>query len=269
MRTYSLLLFIHVAVVSSTWADEIDVSTQTPLLEESSLGTPVVAHTLWASVVARHPEDGHPLLVTGTWSAGGDAPIFVFDHTTNSLDTVPIDAQGTYGVTPGPDGWVYIGTVSDAALYRYHLVKKELEQIGRPAPSESWLYNLLVVDDRYVLGGTYGSGRLAGFDLREKELVDFGPMNPPERYVCATAPGPEGTVYCGIGSHAELVHFDPKTGERKNLLPEKYAENVFVYDLRRDGPYLYALLLFDQRVLLFDTRTNQLVHDFGKGSALV
>ncbi|HPA46247.1 MAG TPA: hypothetical protein PLG59_00195 [bacterium] len=269
MRKKSLFFFLLVAISSSHLIAEIVVSERKPLLKEVSLGTPVVAHTLWGSVVARDPVDRHPLLVTGTWSAGGDAPVFIFDFKSNTLERVPVDTQGTYGLVQGPDGWIYIGTVTDGSLYRYHLEKKTLENLGRPAPTEVWLYNLVNIDNRYILGGTYGGGRLAGFDLQKGELVDFGAMNPPECYVSGTAPGPNGTVYCGIASHAQLVHFNPQTGERTKLLPEQYLENSFVNQLLREGPYLYALLLFDNRIIVFDTRTNEMIRDFGPGSSMI
>ena len=264
-----MALLAILVCVSAAGDSEITVAERSPLAEETALGTPIVAYTLWTSVVARHPEDGRALLVTGTWSAGGNAPVLVFDPKRKTVDRVVVDAQGTYGITPGSDGWVYIGTVSDAALYRYHLVSKKLEKLGRPSPSESWLYNLLVIDSRYVLGGTFGGGRLAGLDLRDNKLIDFGAMDPPERYVCATAPGPDGTVYCGTGSRAGLIHFDPATGEKKDILPSDYSENSFAYTLRRDGQYLYASVIFDNRILIFDTRTDRLVHDFGKGSSML
>ena len=269
MRCFSVIVIILSSIVSPIGWASITTSEQSPLLEEISLGAPVTAHTLWGSIVARHPEDNRALLITGSWCAGGNAPVFVFDYAQNSLDIIPVDAQGTYGVVQGSDGCIYIGTVQTATLYRYDLIKKTLQKIGKPSAEETWLYNLVAIGNHYVLGGTFGGGRLAGYDLKQKRLVDFGPMNPPDQYVSATAPGPDNTVYCGIASHAELIHFYPQTGNRKKLLPEKYLNNSFINGLRRDGDFLYALALFDNRILVFDTRTDELLHDFGENSSMV
>lgn len=264
------VIFFYLFSVLQSPAEQLQCSDREPLLEEVSLGTPVIAYTLWGSTIARHPEDGRVLLVAGTWSAGGDAPILIFDPEKKTVLKVPIhEAQGTYGVLQGPDKNIYISTVNNATLYRYNLLTESLEELGKPSPTQVWLYNLVAVSQRYLLGGTYGEGRLAGYDLQEKKLVDFGRMKPPEAYVCATAPGPNDTVYCGMGSHAGLIHFDPATGGKKEILPPEFSENSFVYTLRRDGDYLYASVLFDNRILVFDTRNDRLVHDFGPNSSMI
>jgi hypothetical protein len=76
-------------------------------------------------------------------------------------------------------------------------------------------------DGTIWIGGVYRPG-LFSYNPETQELVDHGRMDDQERYLSNIAFDDQGWVYCGMGTaRANIVAFNPATGDRHQLVPEE------------------------------------------------
>ena len=66
-----------------------------------------------------------------------------------------------------------------------------------------------------------------------------------------------GKIYVGVGSHAHLIELDPKTGEKKDILPAKYSRFEFCYTVNIVGGKLFALPTNPPEAIVMDPRTHE------------
>ncbi|HEX9971697.1 MAG TPA: WD40 repeat domain-containing protein, partial [bacterium] len=71
----------------------------------------------------------------------------------------------------------------------------------------------------------------------------------------------EGKIFCGIGSHAQIVEYDLATGNKTAFLPEQYQKRSFVYYSDRFKDLLYAVVVPEPVILFFDPMTHQLLRE--------
>ncbi len=75
--------------------------------------------------------------------------------------------------------------------------------------------------DGLIYAGTYPTSHLVSFDPRTKAMRDFGQLDPEEKYFNYLVFDAEGWAYAGLGTaRYNIVAFHPKTGERRQLVPE-------------------------------------------------
>ncbi|MBN2311161.1 MAG: PQQ-like beta-propeller repeat protein [Candidatus Hydrogenedentes bacterium] len=75
--------------------------------------------------------------------------------------------------------------------------------------------------DGTVYAGTYPESHLLAFNPDTRELVHLGQLDPEEKYPLSIASDSAGWLYAGIGTAgANLVAFNPATGERRQLVDE-------------------------------------------------
>ncbi len=94
---------------------------------------------------------------------------------------------------------------------------------GVPAPSESCYTGSAFADgpDGLIYAGSHPHCHLVSFDPRTKKMADYGPMDPQEHYFSYLAFDSAGWAYCGIGTaRCNIVAYNPKTGERRQIVPE-------------------------------------------------
>ena len=135
---------------------------------------------------------------------------------------------------PFPDGYVqypFASLVSRAGKFYLGAGKLFLEfdpVAGRfsyhtePWPDElNMAFSLAEAPDGLIYFASHPSCRLFCFDLATREVRHLGRMDDREKYVGTMAVDAAGWVYLGIGTerHA-LVAFDPRTGTRRQFVPE-------------------------------------------------
>jgi hypothetical protein len=207
-----------------------------------SLGSPLKDVLLIGGTVAPGP-DGRPVL----WSAstGEPARLNAVDPATGrTLLSQPLDGSpGAYAVVAAPDGTIYVGAYDSGRLYRRPPgPDSAVEDLGRPLPSEDYIWRLAVDDEGRVFGGTYTGGRVFGYDPSTGEVRDYGQAVPGIRYVRSIAVRGR-FVYAGTQPDAHVVEIDKDTGERRDLpLPEGIGDGVGIttYDLNAYAGRLYA-----------------------------
>ncbi len=238
-----------------------------------NLGQPVLAWTIWGRMLATRP-DGGRALVCGTWVGSGTARLIVYYPDQSRIRYILCPGtHGSYGLAQGLDGTIYIGCTEGGKLLRWDWESDRAELIGSPCPGTRWLYNLTVAEDGKLYGGTYPGARVGMYDPATGRMRDYGPMRPPSEYVSGICTGPGGKIFCGIGNGAStagaaVIVLDPRTGRKHDILPKKYVNNSFA-KVYRVGDYIACFLQFDNRTVIFDGVTEELIQDFGPNSGIM
>ncbi len=224
-----------------------------------NLGTPVKSMTIWGRLLVQDPVTGRSVLYAGTYTGEGWARLIRFDYALNSTQYFTLTGtKGGYGLCEGPDGKIYVGTVQSGRIFSFDPRTQELVDHGS-AVGEEFVWTLQTGPDGRIYGATYPTARAVVLDPVDGRIRDLGRMHPTELYCRDLAVADNGRVFCGIGSHADLVAYDPSTGERRSILPEVYKTNSFVYTVMSEGNIIYAFLHFDEIVLIFDAETYDLL----------
>lgn len=207
-----------------------------------SLGSPLQDVLLIGGTVGPGPH-GSPVL----WSASSGEParLNAVDPATGStLLSQPLEgAPGSYAVVAAPDGTIYVGTYSTGSLYRRRPgPDSTVENLGRPLPSESYIWRLAVDDEGRIFGGTYPGGRVFGYDPATGHVRDYGQLLPGLQYVRSIAVW-GSRIYAGTQPDAHVIEIHKETGERRMLpLPDAIGvgAGITTYDLNAYNGWLYA-----------------------------
>ncbi|WP_164462220.1 Ig-like domain-containing protein [Bacillus sp. FJAT-42376] len=200
-------------------------------------------------------ENGRPSAYTVL--AGRPALLVVTDVETEQIKRIiPLpEAEAAWAVTVASDGTVYAGSTPNGTLYKYVPGSSEAEVLGKPVPKQTVIWDLTAGENGKVYGGTYFDGHIFEYDPA-KGFTDFGEMVPGEEYVRSVAYDPEeNAVYAGVGAHAHLIKYNIKTGEKRNVLPEKYKSYISVYDLQIQGGKLFIKLEPEFKLVVADKKT--------------
>ena len=220
MKTLRLLFFAACGFLASSLVAE----TNTGHFE--SLGIPVRVGGLMGCIV-------------GPNGRGGEALYFNFNQTAGKLFLVQVDPDtgaarqfdtpegpGAWAFIAGPDERIYLGTWDGGLVLRFDPKQpdKQIEVVGKPSPTESYLWQYDIGKDGKLYACTYPQAKLVSFDPKTGAMEDLGRMHPTEMYARSLAVGPNGKVYVGIGTTiGDLVVFDPATKQHRSLLPPGLA----------------------------------------------
>lgn len=151
------------------------------------------------------------------------------------------DEYGAHGMTAGPDGNVYIGTLPHAHLLKLDPKAGTLEDLGRPAPTEQYIWELTTGSDGNVYGVTYPEARLVRYDPVRKTSEDLGRMDPLEQYARWIAASDDGFLYIGIGTvKANIAAYEIATGRSRRILPEAYQTPALARVYRGEDGRVYG-----------------------------
>ncbi len=173
-------------------------------------------------------------------------------------------ATGVRGITVATDGSVYIGTHTSGNIYRYDPMTEQLEDIGN-AIGITHIYKLVSGKNGEIYGATYHQNPALGskvFKYHPKTgFEDYGTMVEGENYAMSLAyDGDKHKLYVGIGAHPALIVYDIATGEKKDILPEKFKDNKYVEEMRFVGNRLFAKMNPSKEMPVFDTDSYELVN---------
>jgi streptogramin lyase len=141
--------------------------------------------------------------------------------------------DGAWGFHLGLDRRIYFGTWGRGQVLRFDPKHpdKGIVLLGSPSATETYIWVYCTGPDGKLYGGTYGNAHLVRVDPATDKLEDLGRMDDREEYTRSIA-ADDRYVYVGAGfARANLIRFDPKTGEHVSIWPD---------DLRVTGcPSLY------------------------------
>lgn len=156
------------------------------------------------------------------------------------------------------DNIVYLGTAPQGELFSYDPKGRVLQSLGRPCPTETYLWSLVEGSDGRIYGGTFPGARLFCYDPRTKTSRDLGRMDPDEPYARFVAADSKGYVYVGTGpGHANITAYRIADGHSLQLFHSKHEPSGFpslfamanqVYYSSEDNK-TYALNGFDAQEL--------------------
>lgn len=135
---------------------------------------------------------------------------------------------GAWAMTLGPDGQVYVGSLSKAHIQRVDWAQRKLVDMGRPSDTEQYIWQLAVGSDKKLYGCTYPQAKLVRFDPATGKGEDLGRMDDAELYARSVAADDKGFVYIGIGTEKmHLVAYEIATGEHRDILPAELVKPGF------------------------------------------
>lgn len=200
---------------------------------------------------------------------GKPAHLIGFDLKTNKLVTdLPLDnMDGAWGATVASDGSFYAGG-GGGHLYRYVPGSPAAEDLGKALGTETYIWDLAAGEDGTIYGASYPGCRIFSYHP-EKGFTDVskGPLVEKENYARSVVYDKAARkIYAGVGSHAHLIELDIETGNKRELLPEKYFNQEFVYDMRMvEGPNgenrLLANVTNIGKTLIYNLKSGRLEHE--------
>lgn len=167
-------------------------------------------------------------------------------------------------MVPSTDNWLYIGG-SNGHLYRTRPGSQQMEDLGLALEGTAEILTLAPGKNGEIFGGTYPTGKVFRYHSQDGFTDIAGQIVPGENYVRSLAyQSATGQIYAGVGSHAHLLEVNPKTGAKKEILPQKYFGREFVYYMGiaegvTGGDRLLAWVTDakDRETLVFNLKTGQ------------
>ncbi|RZU10911.1 putative pyrroloquinoline-quinone binding quinoprotein [Kribbella rubisoli] len=182
----------------------------------------------------------------------GVSPVQVgaFDPVSKTVDrkfSLPSGA-GAWAMTHlGTD--LYIGLYTPGDVYRVDTTTGTATKVTQFG---SFIWSIAATPDGKIVAGTYPDGAVHEYDPATGATKSYGAAVAGEQYVRSIA-ADATTIYAGVGTKAHLIAIDRATGERRDVLPAKYADRTFVATLALDGTKLAASLSPTGTMLVFDT----------------
>ncbi len=216
-----------------------------------NLGVQITSTTIQGTTFAKEP-DGRDVVCTVI--RGEPAKLLVFDiHSGELLRRMPLEgAKGAWNATTASDGSVYAGTDNNGHLYRWIPGENEMHDCGLVGRDQTFAWEAAAGANGEVFIGTYPGCNVIRYDPKEGfSDVGRGAMTKGENYVRGVAFDPaSGKIYASVGSHAHLVELDPKTGEKTEILPQKYASREFAYAVDVVGGKLIVQLTPNEAIVM-------------------
>ena len=201
-----------------------------------SLGVPVTRAGLMGVIVGPGPEEGSERIYFNFRQDGGKLFLVAVDPETGNARQIQSPAgTGAWGFIVGPDKKIYLGThegpdpndSGQILVFDPKDPEKEIRIVGRPSPTETYIWMFTVGADGKLYGCTYGHAKLVSYDPRTGALADLGVMDESQMYTRSICTGPDGRIYLGVGfGRANAVVYGPKSGEHKSILPEMYRQDL-------------------------------------------
>jgi streptogramin lyase len=176
-----------------------------------------------AAVVGPGPTPGSERFYASYIYDGSTLDVLSIDPDTGFTEAFPNPAQGEYGawgMTVGPDGNVYLGTLPHAHFFKLDTKQGTLLDLGRPSSTEQFIWDVAFGSDNRLYGVTYPNCKLVRYDPATGRLEDLGRLDPTESYARSIAASKDGFIYAGIGSSkANIAAYEIRTGQRREILP--------------------------------------------------
>ncbi|MGV3503600.1 MAG: hypothetical protein ACO1O1_07820 [Adhaeribacter sp.] len=260
MKKYFLLIASFTLISGSLLA-------QTPAGKFTDLGTQLSAALIQGSAFVQDPQ-GRELVYTVV--RGRPAHLLGYEIKTNKLivDLEVPQTDGVWDLEVSSDGMLYVPS-ANGILFRHLPGSQQLERLGEVLPGEKVIWDLTAGKDGEIFGGTYPGARVFRYHPRQGfSDLGRGPVVEKENYVRSVAYQPQtGKVYAGVASHSHLIELDPKTGQKRELLPAEHQDQEAIYHLSlvpglKGGDRLIGWLTSstERQTVVYNLKNGQLEH---------
>jgi outer membrane protein assembly factor BamB len=203
------------------------------------LGTFIGAGGAKGTLVAPGPNGTERLYTNYTYLSSMD--IVGFERGTGKPKVWRSDEGGAWAMETDAEGRLYIGTYYKGHLIRLDPKTDKLKDYGQAVKGEEYIWSLSLGPDKMLYGCTFPGAKLFRFDPKTEKVTDLGRMDPVDKYNRSLCAAPDGWVYCATGSEkANLVAFNPTTGERRELIPPAERKPGFGTIVRGADQNAYA-----------------------------
>lgn len=229
--------------------------------KETSLGPQITNVNVLSGCFGKDADGSVVIFATVT---GNPAQFVIVDALTRKVKKViPLaEAEGGYATIQAASGIVYIGTYDQGNLYSFTPATGAIENLGKPADNVTFVWDLEEGAGGKIYCACYDKSKLVEFDPGTRKFRDFGSMLQGEDYARGVAYDPAGgKIYVGIGSHPGLIELDPATGAKRNILPDEWKNEHFVYNVQAIGDRLYIKLDPSNRGTVYNLRTKKVEAD--------
>ncbi|MCU6710369.1 carbohydrate binding domain-containing protein [Paenibacillus sp. J5C_2022] len=252
----AVLFYSSVGETGTTYFDNIQLLERMPI-DTISLGVPL--HTIAVNGAAFGIGTNGQELAYAI-ANGSPAVLNVIDAHTGVIEnsfSLP-GAGGSFGAKTGPDGTVYIGSFPNGTLYRWVPGSSSIESLGRPLPSESYIWQLDFDEDGRVYGVTYPNGKVFRYDPATGDVHDYGSMIEGMQYARSIGIY-EGKAYVGVGTQqVRMVELNLATGDKREiLLPEPYRQDMLIYDMDVRKHSLFVRPMNSSDMLVYDLKKEE------------
>lgn len=151
--------------------------------------------------------------------------LLVVDVDSGETTQVPypegVPFAGAFASLLSKNGKFYTGEAG--FLMEFDPTSRQFTFFGKPHPESEHFVGQAVIDgpDGQIWIGTYSKSHLVAYNPQTHAFTDYGSLDPEEHYFNYLAYDDAGWFYGGIGTaRMSLVACNPKTGEKKQLLPD-------------------------------------------------
>lgn len=200
----------------------------------------------FASAVGPGPTPGSERLYVTFLYFKDTYELVAIDPATGSFEAYASPIASEYGaraMAAGPDGNMYLGTLPTARFARLDAAGRTLVDLGRPSPTEQFIWSVAFGPDGKLYGGTSPNARLVRYDPATGAVDDLGRMDPLQEFARYIAASKDGFVYLGIGTaRMNVVAYRIATGQRTEILPDAYRTvgQAWVYTASDGLVYAWA-----------------------------
>ena len=228
-----------------------------------NLGVPVKAVTYGNSqgTVGPSPDGGHPIFYLSYYNTGG-AELLAYDMTARKVYRWDLPSgSGGYGLTTGKDGRIYVGMVGRGNLVQFDPATQTMRDLGNAGQPTTYVWSCATSSDGKIFGAGYPKCVALVYDPATDKLTSPGSIEhrPGSEYLRAVAADGRGRAWFGVSTRGGIVVYDPADGSQRDVLPAEHAAVSRPYQLVRAGSLMYVTMLYNNKVLVFDADSCELV----------
>jgi hypothetical protein len=197
----------------------------------TNLGPQIYASVIQGSTFLQD-KNGRQLVYTVVRGNPARLLAYTIDTRQMVLNEALPGTDGAWDMAVSSDGWLYVPGAK-GMLYRHMPGTETVENLGLVLPEQTTVWNLAAGKNGEMFGATYPGCRVFRYHPNDGFAdIGKGPLVETENYVRSLAYYEKtGKLYAGVGSHAELIELDPKTGSKKSILPQEFKNKEFVYSI--------------------------------------
>ena len=205
----------------------------------------------------------------GSDDQGNTYMYFIMHGTPSALAVVDLNSDelihtyelthstSAWGLDVNDDGTVWVGGTTDGHVYSYNPNNEEFIDHGNQLtnPKDTAIQDIDAAEDQ-IFGSTAYGGSVFLYNYKTENLKNYGQVLNKKEFAKSLVYDKENhSLFIGVGSKADLVKLDLKSGKKTAFLPDIYKDDKYIRDLKIIDDYLLARMDPSNRLVIFDKNT--------------